>query len=193
MDKEMFIFYRNSLARNLCRGYSDEFKKDLENKEELFRLCLRQQSIPYFATACYQQWGLNIDFIKTRYKEFINGKYLAKDCDKVKGYTYELWCSNLKPINTNSDVLHAMQCNCEINIPITKCPTLYISNKSNIIINSEGYNSIRLYLFDESIININDLDKDSNILIYKYSKDCNVIINNNCDGKVKQFDKELRL
>ena len=31
MDKEMFFFYRNALARNLCGEYSKEFKKDLED------------------------------------------------------------------------------------------------------------------------------------------------------------------
>ena len=58
----MFFFYRNALARNLCGEYSKEFKKDLEDNERLFNLCLRQQSIPYFATACCQKWGLNFKY-----------------------------------------------------------------------------------------------------------------------------------
>lgn len=192
MDNEMFIFYRNSLIRNLCKDYSKEFKKHIDDKEYLFNLCLRRQSIPFFATACYQKWGLNIDYIKKEYKDFINGSYIAKDCDDVDGYEYGLWCDNTNNIETNLDVFHLMQCICNVVILKTKCPTLYISNKSNISLNLEGYNSIRIYLFDEGVVNINNIDDESNILVYKYSKDCKVITNGN-DEKIKQFDKELKL
>lgn len=193
MGNEMFLFYRNSLARNLCKEYRNEFKKDLDNKESLFKLCLRQQSIPYFATACYQKWGLDIDFLKSEYKDYINGKYIAKDCDKISGYTYGLWCDNNKSININLDIAHLLYCNCTISIPKTKCPTLYISNKSHIKIKGNGFNSIRIYLFDESIVDIELLDANSTALIYKYSNDCNVIIDEKCNCKIKQFYKDLKL
>ena len=193
MNKEIFLFYRDALARNLCREYSNELKKNLEDKKKLFEMSLRQQSIPYFATACYQKWGVEIDFLKKEYKDLINGKYRALNCDGVKEYGYELWCDNSQSLNVNSDVLHAMQCNCEMTIPKTKCPIVYISNRSNIKLKGNGYNSIRIYLFDESTVELDNFDEDSNILIYKYSKDCQVNISDGCNSKVKQFDKELRL
>ena len=193
MDKEMFLFYRNSLARNLCKEYKNEFKKDLEDKKKLFELCLRQQSIPYFATACYQKWGLNIDFIKREYKDYINGKYIATDCDNVHGYSYGLWCDYTLSISANIDVVHTMECRCQIKVPLSKCPTIYISNNSNIDLSCLGYNSIRIYLFDNSIININELEKESTILIYNYSKNSKINIKGGLDGKIKEFDKELKL
>ena len=193
MDKEMFFFYRNALARNLCGEYSKEFKKDLEDNERLFNLCLRQQSIPYFATACYQKWGLDDKFLKDRFGDLLNGKYTAKNCDNVEGYTYQLWCDSESPINVSCDIIHIMYDICEVVIPQTKCPTIYVSNKSDINITAKGYNTIRIYLFDESQVRIDILDEDSSVIIYKYSPDCNVVLGDNCNGKVKQFDKELRL
>ena len=95
-----------------------------------------------------------IDFIKSQYKDFINGKYTALDCDNVKGYSYELWCDNSDSINVNSDIIHIMRCDCNIIIPQTKCPTLYISNDSDITIKVNGYNSIRIYLFEERLKDI---------------------------------------
>lgn len=193
MDKEMFFFYRNSLARNLCREYSIEFQKDLNDNEKLFCLCLRQQSIPYFATACYQKWGLDYAFLKDKFKDYLNGKYTANNCDGVSGYTYQLWCDNKDEIDINCDIVHVMDCTCNVNVHKTKCPTIYVSNTSSIKVNARGYNTVRIYIFDDSNVSIDNLDEYSTILVYKYSKDCNVTIGDNCKGEIKQFDKELRL
>ena len=65
MDKEMFTFYKNALINNLCADYKKEFKKDLDDKEKLFELCLRQQAIPFFCTYCYNGKGLTIDYRAT--------------------------------------------------------------------------------------------------------------------------------
>ena len=193
MDKEMFFFYRNSIARNLCGEYRNEFKKDLEDNEKLFKLCLRQQSIPYFATACYQKWGLDEIFLKDKFVDYLNGKYTATDCDGVNGYKYQLWCDSESPINVDCDVIHIMSDICDVVIPQTKCPTIYISNRSDINITTRGYNTIRIYLFDESQVKLDMVDENSSVLVYKYSQECNVIIGENCNGNIKQFDKELRL
>ena len=191
----MFFFYRNSLARNLCKEYSREFKNDLDDNDKLFSLCLRQQSIPFFATACYQKWGLSADFLKDKFKDYINGKHTAKDCDGVNGYTYQLWCDSGTggTINISCDITHIMNNICDIVVPKTKCPVVYVSNRSSIKLISKGYNSVRVYLFDESQLFIDSLDENSNILIYKYSNECNVIIGENCMGNIKQFNKDLRL
>jgi hypothetical protein len=48
-------------------------------------------------------------------------------------------------------------------------------------------------LFDNSIININELEKESTILIYNYSKNSKINIKEGLGGKIKEFDKELKL
>lgn len=196
MSNEMFMFYRNSLIHNLCREYSDEFNKKLNDKAELVSLSLRQQSIPYFATACKQGWGLTTDYICNEFAEYINGRHTAKDCDCVEGYTYQLWCKSEEDCLVDCNVIHLMSCKNRVTIQKTKCPILYISNSSNITLNFEGYNSIMVYLFDDSNITINNNADDISVTIYKYSDECSVAIlnaDNNNNNKIKEFRKEIRL
>lgn len=193
MDKEMFTFYKNALINNLCTDYKKEFKKDLDDKEKLFELCLRQQAIPFFCTYCYNGDGVTIDYITQNYGAYINGNFTAKDCDKVDGYTYQLWCNYSRKIKITSDVTHAMQCHSKIEIEQSKCPTIYVSNKSSVKLSAKGYNTIIIYLFDESKIDITDLDETCSVLVYEYSDNCSVHVKDECKGKVKEFKKTLRL
>jgi hypothetical protein len=78
-------------------------------------------------------------------------------------------------------------------IPTSKCPTIYLSNKSNVHIVGEGFNTANIKLFDESKVTIDDIDKDSEVIVYKYSDKATVEEGKYCFGKVKVFNKELRL
>lgn len=193
MDKEMFLFYKNAIARNLCKEYNKEFKEKIENKEELLQLSLRLQSIPFVATACYNNWGLDLKYAKNAFKDYINGKKVIKNCDKVEGYNYGLWIDYNEDINVELDIMHLMACHCNIYIPPTKCPTIYISNKSKVKISDCDYNCLRIYLFDESEVEIENLSETNSAIIYKYSDKCNVVESGICEGKIKQFNKEIRL
>lgn len=193
MDNELFMFYRNSLSRNLCREYSDMFKKNLGDKKRMISLAMQQQSIPYVATSIYEGWGVDIGYLKNNYKGYINGRYSLKDCDMVQGYSYELWCDYKASMKVKTDIVHMVQCECDVNVRQTKCPTIYVSNKSNINLKSQGYNTIIVYLFDDSIINIDNTDSNTNIIVYKYSDNAKVIIGDKNEGKIKKFDKTLRL
>jgi hypothetical protein len=94
----------------------------------------------------------------------------------------------------SSDVTTLMWCsNPTITIPKTKCPTIYISNNSSVRLCFEGFNFVNIKLFDESEIIVDVMDKESTILVYKYSNTSNVEIENNCFGSVKIFNKQLKL
>ena len=190
---ELFLFYKNSLLKNLCSEYSNEWNALKYNKRKLFDLSLRQQSLPYMATSTFNGWGLSVDYICNNFMDFINGKYIGVDCDGVHGYTYERYCKYDNTFTIHSDVVDIMKCNCSINIEKTKCPTLYINNSSCVSIDCEGFSSIRIYLFDNSVVKLNNIDEDSCVLIYKYSKDCKVEKTFNCFGSIREFNKEIRL
>lgn len=190
---EMFLFYKNSLLNNLCNEYSTEWNSNKLNKEGLFNLSMRQQSLPYMATSTFSGWGLSIDYIYNEFNDYINGKYIAKNCDDIKGYTYERYCKYDKNIDIRTDITDIMNCNSIVSIELTKCPVLYINNNSNIKIHCNGFNSLRIYIFDKSEVTLEDIPEDSNILIYKYSKDCIVNKSICCLGEVKEFNKEIRL
>ena len=188
------FYYKNALLNNLCGEYKNDWKAAKNNKEKLVKLALCQQSIPHVATYAYEGKGLSKDYLLSEFKDYING-VIHYDCDDVKGYTYRLyagWCGD--EIMEQADVTHFMWSNVSsIVVEKYKCPTLYISNKSKVCVSCDGYNYIRVYLFDESELVIDDLDSESVVIVYKYSNKCKVTKGKYCLGKVNQFEKSIRL
>lgn len=199
MERDMFRFYKSALsgeiATPLCSEYKSAWRKCGDNKEMLVRLSLSQQALPFVATHAYQKKGLTKEYIKEHFKEYINGRIL-KDCDGVDGYTYALYVDwdYENDLNIETDVASVMwSTGANIVIPQCKCPTIYLSNKSNVHIVGEGFNTVNIKLFDESKITVDDIDKDSEIIVYKYSDKAAIEEGKYCFGKVKVFNKELRL
>ena len=188
------FYYKNALLNNLCGEYKNDWKAAKNNKEKLVKLALCQQSIPHVATYAYEGKGLSKDYLLSEFKDYING-VIHYDCDDVKGYTYRLyagWCGD--EIMEQADVTHFMWSNVSsIVVEKYKCPTLYISNKSKVCVSCDGYNYIRVYLFDESELVIDDLDSESVVIVYKYSNKCKVTKGKYCIGKVNEFEKSIRL
>ena len=200
MDRQMMNFNRNALLGNisgqpLCADYKAAWRKCGNDKEMLVKLALQQQSQPYFSTACFKNLGLTKNYIKKEFKDYING-YVVRDADGVKGYTYGLYVDwdYQNDIDVNVDVYGIMwTVGANVVIHETKCPVLYVSNKSNLHLICEGYNSVNVKLFDNSKITIEELDEDSSVTVYKYSDGASVELGEYCLGKVKVFNKELRL
>jgi hypothetical protein len=200
MKDEMFEFKRNALLGNisgqpLCQDYKMALRKCGNDKEMLVRLALQQQASPYFSTACYKELGLTKDYIKENFAEYING-HVLKDCDGVKGYTYGLYVDwdYENDLIVDKDVVGVMwTVGANIVIPTSKCPTIYLSNKSNVHIVGDGFNTVNIKLFDESKLIVEDIDENSEIIVYKYSDKATVEEGKYCFGKVKVFNKELRL
>lgn len=198
MNNEMMNFYKSALLglasdKPLCNEYKNEWRACGDDKEKLLTFSLRQQCIPYVMLYSYKGYGLSREYLKSEYGKLINGLYTAKNSDMVQGYTYGL-CVDLKRQYTqNTDICSYMYCNNSfVLVPLTKCPSLFVGCKSDIHVSMDGYNSIRIYLYDESKVTIDDCDKDSDVTVYRYSNDANVEIGRYCLGKVKVFDKELK-
>ena len=189
---EMLFFKKNALLANLCKEWDRKWSMCHDDKEKLVRLVLMQQSAPYFATFCYQGKGLTKEYCKQEFSDYINGR-VFNDCDDVLGYTYQIYVDLPTGFKTVSDVIQMLWCDCDIVVPMTKCPKLYISNRSNVDISLEGYNSVVIYLFDDSNITISDSDDESTVTVFKYSNTATVDIGKYCLAKVKIFDKQLKL
>lgn len=199
MKDEMFMFKKNALSGAisdpLCAEYNKDWRVCGEDKEKLVGLCMRQQAIPYFATYCHQGKGLSKDYILQEFGEYING-YTLHDVEGVEGFTYGLYVDYDydNDLLVDKDVIHIMHTvGSSIVVSRCKCPTIYVSNRSKVHLVGEGFNTIRVYLFDESEVTIEDIDEESRVTIYKYSKDCKVNEGKFCIGKVDEFQKELRL
>ena len=189
----MIFFQKNAFLNNLCGEWKNMWKACKNNKEKLVRLSLMQQSIPFFASYCYEGKGLSKDYLLSEFKDYINGTIL-QDCDDVKGYSYRLFVGYMDDIREQADVTHLMWSSIPIYVVERyKCHILYISNKSTVSLIADGYNYIRVYLFDESELAIEDLNEESTVIVYKYSNKCKVTKGKYCLGKVNQFEKTLRL
>ena len=194
----MFDFKRNSLLGNvsgqpLCQQYKEAWRKCGDNKEMLVRLALKQQSLPHFSTACYNKLGLSKEYVLQNFGEYINGKRTFDDVEGVNGYTYQLYAGYDKDFEISADVTSFMWSECNVTIPETKCSTLYVSNNSSVGFTLNGFNSIRVYLFDESSITIDDAPEGCDVVVYKYSNRANVDAGKFCFANMKIFYKQLKL
>ena len=195
----MLSFYRNALLGNisgepLCQQYKKAWRLCGNDKEMLVRLALSQQSIPYISSACYEKLGVTKAYILSNFAEYINGNKVFHDVEGVDGYTYGLYVGFEGILETAVDVLSLMWCDSAfVEIEATKCPVFYVSNKSNVHFSMDGYNSVTIYLFDESHIHIDDCAENSRVTVLKYSDKAVVEQGRFCLGTVKVFDKKLRL
>lgn len=195
----MLTFKRNALLGNisgqpLCSDYKSAWRKCGEDKEKLVRLVLQQQSQPFFATACNLGLGLTKDYILDNFGELINGKRTFEDVEGVSGYTYQLYVGYKKDFDITADVTSLMLCNNpQIIVKQTKCPTIYLSNNSDVNLVCEGFNTVNVKLFDDSKVTIDDCDENTEVIVYKYSNRAEVEQSDFCLGKVKIFMKTLRL
>lgn len=200
MDKQMLEFNKNAIlgkisGQPLCAEYKDALRRCGDDKEMLVRLALRQQATPYFSEACYKNLGLTKDYIKENFKDYING-YVVRDADGVEGFTYGLFVDwdYENDLNINIDVASIMwTVGANIVVKATRCPTLYISNRSNVHLICDGYNTVNVKLFDNSVLTIEDLDANSDVVVYKYSDKARVELGKFCLKEPKIFNKELRL
>jgi hypothetical protein len=195
MKDEMFKFYKNALSNNLCDEYKNLWRSANDNKSKLVQLSLIQQSIPFFASYCYNGDGLSKDFLLQEYAEYINGTIMF-DCDGVHGYSYQLFVDYKGDVlDLSVDISHFMFCDgLTIQVQETKCPTIYLSNKSNVNLVCLGYNNVRVMMFDESKLTIDDCDEESCVTIFKYNDKCNVSKTKFClSNNIKEHNKELRL
>ena len=195
----MLTFKRNALLGNisgqpLCADFKSAWRRCGNDKEMLVRLALMQQSQPYFSTACYKNLGLTKEYILENFSEYINEKRVFNDVEGVNGYTYQLYVAFNGDLKAIADVTSLMWCSStQVLVSATKCPVFYISNSSNVHISCEGYNSPKIYLFDDSVVTIDDVDETCDIIIYKYSEKATVELGKFCLKEPKVFNKELRL
>jgi hypothetical protein len=194
MKDEMTIFHRNALLANLCKEWATMWSNCHGDKEKLMRLALMQQSAPYLATFCYNGAGVSKEYCLREFGDYLNGRTFA-NCDKVEGFTYSMYVSPSEAAKISVDVAQILWSNpVEVIIPETKCPKLYISNKSSVHLTLEGYNSVLVYLFDESELIIDDADDTCEVVVYRYSDNSKVERGTFCiSPKVKIFNKILKL
>lgn len=191
---EMITFRKNALSANLCSEWNGMWAACHNDKEKLMRLVLMRQSAPYFADFCYRGVGLSKEYCIKEFGNFVNGRTFS-DVDGVRGFTTSMYINAPERIKIAHDTVQMLWCcGTDVEIPKTKCPTLYISNKSDVHLTLDGYSAVHIYLFDESSVTIEDADDTCIVTVFKYSDNCNVNKGRFClSNKIKEFRKELVL
>lgn len=194
MKDEMLIYRKNSILANLCKEWDNKWSACHGEKDKLMRLVLSQQAGPHFATFCYNGAGLSKEYCLREFGDCLNGR-IFNNCDGVEGFTYAMYIDPSEAVEMRVDVAQILWSpDMEAAIPQTKCNRLYISNKSSVHLVLEGYNSIQVYLFDESELIIEDADETCEVIVYRYSDNSKVERGTFCiSPKVKIFNKRLKL
>lgn len=194
MAQDLFNYYKHALSNGLCSEYKGRWRACHDNKEQLVKLVMAQQSLPHFIHYCYNGMGLSKEYIQETFGDYINGNAVINDADGVAGYTYSLYVGFKGVFKAATDVLAFMWCsNTSCTINVAKSPVIYFGCGSHIHLSLDGYNCPHIYLFDDSKVTIDDADEDSKVVIYKYSDKAQVELGKYCLANVKVFNKELRL
>lgn len=185
---------RGVLAAPLCADYRKEWFACGDDDGELMRLALRQQSLPYLITHCNDGYGMSKEYIKERFGKWTNG-HVFDGCDGVAGYTYAIYVDSEGILSPVTDITAFMWCNTmSLEIKATRCPIFYVGCNSHLSISCDGYNTVKIYLFDESSIEVYDADDTCEVIIYRYGNGADVACGEYASkGSVKVFNKELRL
>lgn len=167
MEKEIERFRNEALKRNLCNEYSLRWNQ-MKTKHDLLHFSLDPKSISYVALSTHEGWGLSIDFISKEFSKYINGK----------GYSDEsaLFCQaeglhDIRHIENN-----IMNTAGRFIVQKTKCPILHINNNSDIDIECKGMNTVKLYLYDTSKVNI-IIDNSCKVFVMSFSEYADVKCN----------------
>ena len=194
MAQDLFNYYKHALSNGLCSEYKGRWRACHDNKEQLVKLVMAQQSLPHFIHYCYNGMGLSKEYIQETFGDYINGNTVINNADGVNGYTYSLYVGFKGVFKAAVDVLSLMWCNnTNVTVETSKCPVIYVGCGSHVHLSLDGYNCPHIYLFDDSKVTIDDADEDSKVVIYKYSDKAQVELGKYCLADVKVFDKQLKL
>lgn len=194
MDKRFFIFIKDAYTNGLCDEYKKEIRLCGEDKERLMMLSLRQQSLPWLITNL-NKGVIDKDYMLSNFGEYVNKK-VFEGCDLVEGFSYKMFVAYNQSVRLEGvDVSAYLWCDkTQIEVEVSKCPIIYVGCGSNVSLICEGYNSVRVYLFDNASVTLDDVDESSNVTVLRYSDKAKVKTGRYClSKKVKVFDKELKL
>ena len=64
MAQDLFNYYKHALSNGLCSEYKGRWRACHDNKEQLVKLVMAQQSLPHFIHYCYNGMGLSKEYIQ---------------------------------------------------------------------------------------------------------------------------------
>lgn len=115
--------YRSQICtRNLmCNAYSEKWDA-CTSRKQFFDMAVSEQGSATLCRSLAEGWGIDADYISTKFKSYINGKYISLQ----KGYDSKMYClldgemyadcTNNIIVNCKGDVLIRKNNVCEIRV-----------------------------------------------------------------------------
>jgi hypothetical protein len=125
---ELLDMKRRALSLGLCGKYKGLWD-DASSKEDLMRIAMDANGISFIADGAAFGWGLNSEYLRSAFKDYING--YTVECD---GYTSQLWVGASEIITTPQATQYLfIDCDIDIVIPQdTICAIHAVRSKINI-------------------------------------------------------------
>lgn len=165
---EINRFKDEALRRNLCQDFRSQWE-NMKTKDDLLKFSLDPKSISYVALSTYEGWGLSTGYIRREFSKHINGH--ANDNNNASLYCRAEGQHTIK--HTENNIMDTAGC---FFVPIAKCPILHVNNNSDIDLKCEGMNIVKLYMYDESKVNI-IIDHTCKIFVMQLSDKASVSCN----------------
>lgn len=115
-------FKQRSKENNLCEEYSLKWDGCRTDKE-LIDMALGVKGVHFMAGLSNTEEGLDTDAIKSRFTEYINGRYKSRQ----KGYNSSMYVGvDGGIIEADTTLLLAIGCNCTVKVPPFFCAQVYL-------------------------------------------------------------------
>ncbi len=136
-------FKENAFSRGICKEFRGKWEDGLSNKRYMdMALCVK--GADYLMRAYAEGWGISKDVILSRFKAFINGKYIY---DNGK-YTSQLYCGFKGQIKELTTLLIVIDSEVEIELPEHYMIEVCVTGKESKVI-VRGGTFVRMYIYGD--------------------------------------------
>lgn len=139
-NSEILNFKRIALSLGLCDEYKHKWDSCVSEKE-LIDIALDSNGVEFLADSFSFGWGMSYDYIKERFSDFINGKYVRnKD-----GYTSEIYIGYNGAISLRSTITIIVNSYVDLAIPEHYVGSVYVCDHSKVWVHGRGIVDIYEY------------------------------------------------
>lgn len=133
MEVDLKKYRENARIHNLCSEYSNIWDKCKSDKQ-LMDMALGSKGLDYLCDTIAKGWGISPDVLCSRFKGFINGRYVAS----LNGYNSKLYCRYNGEIEADTTIMGVIESDVTINVPFPKLCDVYVTGKCHIDVSGEG-------------------------------------------------------
>lgn len=138
--KEIDAFKDRVQAHGMMCAKYDEIWRNCKSKKQLFDMAVSAQGSETLCCAIANGWGLDIDYVKQKYKAYINDRYISEQ----DGYTSKMYIGFFEPMIVTTTLVIIIGCDGTLEIPNNCVCEVKLVN-SNITLTGGGICNVKKY------------------------------------------------